>query len=315
MSPAVAVRVLQVAHHQQVSKGTGAELQEIADQKQKYRMMLRDIDCVNRYSLTLSQLNRCTVAIHIVALYRAQACRCLAKLHEGLYGMIDSGQWQVDMGTTGLLCFVHTAAAAAWCGLPASCTNPRTSNAVMHAWCLVRSAVLLVDTGTAGWAVRYANSGWHSLVQRHRQSEATKMWVTANAAAGAGSMTGPAAAAAGRGGTAALKGTDGVVGFLLFPAIERQLARDPDGGRSTLQQLQELLATRQPFSLHGLEMEGLGDTTVTLVFRCAQHGALTGRGARGSGGARCGSYRICWRFGSHSCCMVPTSCAQGGGSG
>lgn len=40
--------VLQVAHHQQVSKGTGAELQEIADQKQKYRMMLRDIDCVNR---------------------------------------------------------------------------------------------------------------------------------------------------------------------------------------------------------------------------------------------------------------------------
>jgi hypothetical protein len=54
---------------------------------------------------------------------------------------------------------------------------------------------------------------------------------------------------------------------MFFPALERQLARESDGGTDMLQQLKELLSNRQPFSLHGVELEGLGGVTATLVFR------------------------------------------------
>jgi hypothetical protein len=59
-----------------------------------------------------------------------------------------------------------------------------------------------------------------------------------------------------------------ITGLLLFPAIEQQLRQEPDGGSGTLQQLQQLLASRQPFSLHGLKMPAFSNTTLTLVFRC-----------------------------------------------
>lgn len=148
--------------------------------------------------------------------------------------------------------------------------------------------MLLVDTGTTGWAVRYANSGYTDLVQRHMQSQATQSWVDAAAAADpsvsqplvlpAGATTAAAAQAQGAGGdSGGVEGNqhlsagvlEGAVGFLLFPVIMQQLAQEPDGGSSMLQQMQQLVASRQPFSLHGLRMHGFGDTTISLVFRCA----------------------------------------------
>jgi hypothetical protein len=142
-----------------------------------------------------------------------------------------------------------------------------------------------VDTGTPGWTVHYANSGWHSLLQRHAQSQATNEWVAASGTAGAeAKQSGPPSAAAAAGSDAALATANGqanggdsgmdrmvpsdITGLLLFPAIEQQLRQEPDGGSGTLQQLQQLLASRQPFSLHGLKMPAFSNTTLTLVFRC-----------------------------------------------
>jgi hypothetical protein len=160
--------------------------------------------------------------------------------------------------------------------------------------CCCRSAVLLVDTGTTGWAVRYANSGYRELVQRTMQSRATQSWVDAAADADPavsqplavlpGSTTAAAAPAgaahaqdAAGGSGSGMEGSNlssgvlgGTVGLLLFPFIMQQLAQEADGGSSMLAQMQALVASRQPFSLHGLRMHGFGDTTISLVFRCGQ---------------------------------------------
>jgi hypothetical protein len=163
--------------------------------------------------------------------------------------------------------------------------------------------VLLIDTATTGWVVRYANSGWERLVQQIVQTQATKDWVNSavggvppgqqlqhSAAASAASnavlsdAAGAAAAAGGgvsgssnsfaqqqsqSGGAHSSNSEDvsNITGHLLFPIIEQQLAKEADGGASIVQQLQRLLQTHQPFSLHGVEVEAFGGAAATLVFR------------------------------------------------
>jgi hypothetical protein len=158
--------------------------------------------------------------------------------------------------------------------------------------------VLLIDTATTGWVVRYANSGWERLVQQIVQTQATKDWVNSavggvppsqqqqhSAAASAASNAVLSATAAGVGvsgssnsfaqqqsqsgahGSSNSEDVSNITGHLLFPIIEKQLAKEADGGASIVQQLQRLLQTQQPFSLHGVEVEAFGGAAATLVFR------------------------------------------------
>lgn len=175
----------------------------------------------------------------------------------------------------------------------------------------VCSPVLLVDTGTPGWTVRYANLGWQELLQQHNRSQATMSWVEAASAAppptntsnsgplavapggeaaadggGAGADGGASASCAGLAAAAGegkqqsngrttsplqqapVPVSDAILGRLLWPGIQQQLAREADGGKAMTQRLQQLLAAQQPFTLHGLELEGLGEQTASFVFRC-----------------------------------------------
>lgn len=150
---------------------------------------------------------------------------------------------------------------------------------------LCHSAVLLVDTATPGWVVRYANDGWQTMVQRCMQSQATRDWVNAGASPAADQSSSQLASEDGVSSSAGVSTTvrqhgmprngssrdvagNGIVGMLLWPMVEEQLSRDPDRGSSILQQLQQLLSTRQPFTLHGLELPGLEGVTASFVFRC-----------------------------------------------
>jgi len=150
---------------------------------------------------------------------------------------------------------------------------------------LCHSAVLLVDTATPGWVVRYANSGWQTMVQRCMQSQATRDWVNAAASPAADQSSSQLASEDGTSSTATASTTvrhngmprtvsgrdiagNAIVGMLLWPMVEEQLSRDPDRGSSIMQQLQQLLLTRQPFTLHGLELPGLEGATASFVFRC-----------------------------------------------
>ena len=153
--------------------------------------------------------------------------------------------------------------------------------------------MLLIDTATTGWVVRYANSGWERLVQQIVQTQATKDWVNSAVGGVPPSQQQQHSAAASAASNAVLGGVSGssnsfaqqqsqsggahgssnsedvsnITGHLLFPIIEKQLAKEADGGASIVQQLQRLLQTQQPFSLHGVEVEAFGGAAATLVFR------------------------------------------------
>lgn len=141
----------------------------------------------------------------------------------------------------------------------------------------ISSAVLLVDTVRPGWPVLHANSSWHRLLQQRQQASMTSQWVDA-------------VSSSSRSSKARRCSNHDIVGQLLWPLLAEQLcdmnSSTPFGvqqqqqqqqpQRPCVEQLQQLAAERQCFTLAGLQLPGLGGQPVSLSFRSAEHGEVYG---------------------------------------